>query len=59
MDARKKKKRDERRAERAKQKAAQRTTSDLVPQEKTETKVKKKGAKGLTELAKKSSASKR
>ena len=50
------KKRGERRADREKVKAAQRTTSDLVP-EKTDTKTKKR--KGLTDPSKKGSATKR
>lgn len=53
MDERKKKKREERRRQREKEKAAQRATSDLVP-EKTETKEKKK-RKGLLDATKKGS----
>lgn len=56
IDDRRSKKRAERRAEREKTKAAQRTTSDLVP-EKTDTKTKKR--KGLADVAKKGSATKR
>ncbi|KAL4227041.1 hypothetical protein ACF0H5_015017 [Mactra antiquata] len=58
IDARRTKKRNERRAEREKLKAAQRTTSDLVP-EKSDTKLKKKTGRGLSDLAKKGSGTKR
>ena len=60
MDARKKKKRDERRKEREKEKAAKRASSEVVlVQEKTDPKIKKKSGKGLSDLAKKGSATKR
>ncbi|XP_052779222.1 cilia- and flagella-associated protein 100-like [Mya arenaria] len=58
MDSRKQKKREERRRVREKERAAQRTTSDLV-QEKPDSRKGKRAGRGLTDLAKKSSASKR
>ncbi|XP_052282892.1 cilia- and flagella-associated protein 100-like isoform X3 [Dreissena polymorpha] len=58
MDERKAKKREDRRRLRERERLAQRTTSDLVP-EKPDSRGRKRPAKGAAELAKKASASKR